>query len=165
MSCTLHNDKITQLCFLWFDNILELYSSSVTHLFLSWIWLFVVKAFGFVMNDGMCLICCMMTVFLQVGMIDTLPEVYPKVEGWVENVIMEEGNATILALFVCLLTVLYLRERRRRRVAVGDVPPHQQPGAPQLNWILPKRYCCLAHVKKKGGTWVFWRLILLQENV
>ncbi|KAG6390718.1 hypothetical protein SASPL_148462 [Salvia splendens] len=44
-----------------------------------------------------------------VGMIDSLPEV----EGWVENVIMEEGNATILTLFVCLLTVLYLRERRR----------------------------------------------------
>lgn len=43
---------------------------------------------------------------------------------------MEEGNATILTLFVCLLTVLYLRERQRRHVAVaaaaGEVAfPHQ----------------------------------------
>ncbi|XP_059640930.1 ERAD-associated E3 ubiquitin-protein ligase component HRD3A [Cornus florida] len=63
-----------------------------------------------------------------VDMIDSLPEVYPKVEAWVENVLMEEGNATILTLFVCLLTVLYLRERQRRNAAapVGEmVPPHQ----------------------------------------
>lgn len=43
---------------------------------------------------------------------------------------MEEGNATILTLFACLLTVLYLRERQRRHVAGvgGDVgvPPQQQ---------------------------------------
>lgn len=89
----------------------------------------------------MCLICytdCVVSMFLQVGMIDSLLEVYPKVEVWVETVIMEEGNATILTLFVCLLTVLYLRERQRRNAAVGDVPPHQQqrPGeqaAPLLN--------------------------------
>ncbi|CAN1159252.1 ERAD-associated E3 ubiquitin-protein ligase component HRD3A [Linum perenne] len=65
----------------------------------------------------------------MVEMIDSLPEVFPKVEAWVENVVMEEGNATILTLFVCLLTVLYLRERQRRNVVVapvGDVPlPHQ----------------------------------------
>ncbi|GLU12894.1 hypothetical protein SLE2022_295510 [Rubroshorea leprosula] len=55
-----------------------------------------------------------------VDLIDSLPEVYPKIEAWVENVIMEEGNATILTLFVCLLTVLYLRERQRRQaVAAG----------------------------------------------
>lgn len=72
-----------------------------------------------------------------VGMIDSLPDVYPKVEAWVENVILEEGNATILTLFVCLLTVLYLRERQRRHAAVGDVvPPHEPPGehaAPLVN--------------------------------
>ncbi|KAK3228295.1 hypothetical protein Dsin_008161 [Dipteronia sinensis] len=54
-----------------------------------------------------------------VRVIDSLPELYPKVEAWVENVLMEEGNATILTLFVCLLTVLYLRERQRRNA----VPP------------------------------------------
>lgn len=59
-------------------------------------------------------------------MIDSLPEVYPRVEGWVENVIMEEGNATILTLFVCLLTVLYLRERQRRLNAVGDIAAPEQ---------------------------------------
>ncbi|CAL1354552.1 unnamed protein product [Linum trigynum] len=59
----------------------------------------------------------------MVDMIDSLPEVYPRVEAWVENVIMEEGNATILTLFVCLLTVLYLRERQRRNV--GAVVAHQ----------------------------------------
>lgn len=52
-------------------------------------------------------------------MIDSLPEVYPKIETWVQNVIMEEGNATILTLFVCLLTVLYLRERQRRHAVVA----------------------------------------------
>lgn len=46
-----------------------------------------------------------------------------------EDVLMEEGNATILTLFVCLLTVLYLRERQRRHVAAaaaGEIAfPHQ----------------------------------------
>ncbi|KAK0586577.1 hypothetical protein LWI29_009094 [Acer saccharum] len=54
-----------------------------------------------------------------VRVIDSLPELYPKVEAWVENVLLEEGNATILTLFVCLLTVLYFRERQRRNA----VPP------------------------------------------
>lgn len=64
-------------------------------------------------------------------MIDSLPEVYPKLEEWVEDVIMEEGNATILTLFVCLLTVLYLRERQRRHAVApgGDMAP-QQPEQP-----------------------------------
>lgn len=63
-------------------------------------------------------------------MIDSLPEVYPKLETWVEDVLMEEGNATILTLIVCLLTVLYLRERQRRHAAaaafVGEAPPPHQ---------------------------------------
>lgn len=65
----------------------------------------------------------------QARLIDALPEVYPRVEAWVENVIMEEGNATILTLFVCLLTVLYLRERQRRNAvqAAGDVALPNQP--------------------------------------
>ncbi|GAB4850582.1 ERAD-associated E3 ubiquitin-protein ligase component hrd3a [Ancistrocladus abbreviatus] len=63
-----------------------------------------------------------------VHFIDSLPEVYPRVEAWVEEVIMEEGNATILTLFVCLLTVLYLRERQRRHAgAAADVAMVQQP--------------------------------------
>ncbi|GAB2219921.1 hypothetical protein Drorol1_Dr00007561 [Drosera rotundifolia] len=66
----------------------------------------------------------------MVRFIDSLPEVYPRVERWVEDVVMEEGNATILTLLVCLLTVLYLRERQRRNaVAPGEaVIPQQQPG-------------------------------------
>lgn len=51
---------------------------------------------------------------------DSLPEVYPKVEAWIENVVFDEGNATILTLFVCLITILYLRERQRRQVVVPD---------------------------------------------
>ncbi|EEF31901.1 ERAD-associated E3 ubiquitin-protein ligase component HRD3A [Ricinus communis] len=63
-----------------------------------------------------------------VNLIDSLPGVYPKVEAWVENVILEEGNATILTLFVCLLTVLYLRERQRRHAGgVGEAAVPQQP--------------------------------------
>ncbi|GMN51279.1 hypothetical protein TIFTF001_020428 [Ficus carica] len=62
-----------------------------------------------------------------VHFIDSLPDAYPKVEEWVENVLLEEGNATILTLFVCLITVLYLRERQRRHAvaAAGEMPaPH-----------------------------------------
>ncbi|XP_027125942.1 ERAD-associated E3 ubiquitin-protein ligase component HRD3A isoform X1 [Coffea arabica] len=63
----------------------------------------------------------------MVEFIDSLPELYPKVEAWVEDMIMEEGNATILTLFACLLTVLYLRERQRRHavVAGGGMAPQQ----------------------------------------
>ncbi|KAM3268808.1 ERAD-associated E3 ubiquitin-protein ligase component HRD3A [Capsicum chacoense] len=74
---------------------------------------------------------------ILVHVIDSLPEVYPKVEAWVEDVLMEEGNATILTLFVCLLTVLYLRERQRRHVAAaGEIAfPHQlgEQGVPVGN--------------------------------
>lgn len=64
-----------------------------------------------------------------VHVIDSLPELYPKLEAWVENVLLEEGNATILTLFVCLLTVLYLRERQRRQAAVaaGEVAQPNRP--------------------------------------
>ena len=48
-----------------------------------------------------------------------MPGVYPKADEWIKNVVMEEGNATILTLFVCLLTVLYLRERQRRQAAAA----------------------------------------------
>ncbi|XP_040998075.1 ERAD-associated E3 ubiquitin-protein ligase component HRD3A-like isoform X1 [Juglans microcarpa x Juglans regia] len=50
-----------------------------------------------------------------VHLIDSLPGVYPKIKAWVENVLLEKENATILTLFACLLAVLYLRERHRRR--------------------------------------------------
>lgn len=59
--------------------------------------------------------------------IDSLPEVYPKIEAWVENILMEEGNATILTLFVCLLTVLYLREWQRRNAVVNQADDVAQP--------------------------------------
>lgn len=59
----------------------------------------------------------------QVNLIDSLPEVYPRIEEWVEDVILDEGNATILTLFACLLTVLYLRERQRRQAAVHAQQP------------------------------------------
>ncbi|XP_004503266.1 ERAD-associated E3 ubiquitin-protein ligase component HRD3A [Cicer arietinum] len=74
---------------------------------------------------------------LLVHIIDSLPDVYPKLEAWVENVLLEEGNATILTLFACLLTVLYLRERQRRQAAVvaGEVAQPNRPnelGMPAL---------------------------------
>ncbi|XP_057952673.1 ERAD-associated E3 ubiquitin-protein ligase component HRD3A-like [Malania oleifera] len=62
-----------------------------------------------------------------VDWIDSLPEVYPKIESWVENVLLEEGNATILTLFACLLTVLYLRERQRRNAIAGEVAAPHRP--------------------------------------
>jgi SEL1 protein len=63
-----------------------------------------------------------------VHFIDSLPEVYPVVEEWVEDVLMDEGNATIFTLFACLVTVLYLRERQRRQAAAAN--PQQPDGAP-----------------------------------
>lgn len=69
-------------------------------------------------------------------MIDSLPEVYPKIDAWVEDVLLEEGNATILTLFACLLTVLYLRERQRRHAAVRAaeaVPLHPNDHVPPQN--------------------------------
>uniref|UniRef100_A0ACD5TWV9 Uncharacterized protein n=1 Tax=Avena sativa TaxID=4498 RepID=A0ACD5TWV9_AVESA len=63
-----------------------------------------------------------------VHFIDSLPEIYPVVEEWVEDVLMDEGNATILTLFACLVTVLYLRERQRRQVVADN--PQQADGAP-----------------------------------
>ncbi|XP_014516535.1 ERAD-associated E3 ubiquitin-protein ligase component HRD3A [Vigna radiata var. radiata] len=73
----------------------------------------------------------------MVHVIDSLPELYPKLEAWVENVLMEEGNATILTLFACLITVLYLRERQRRQagVAAGEMAQPNLPnelGVPAL---------------------------------
>ncbi|KAK7251737.1 hypothetical protein RIF29_35192 [Crotalaria pallida] len=64
-----------------------------------------------------------------VHIIDSLPDFYPKLEAWVEDVLLEEGNATILTLFACLLTVLYLRERQRRQavVAPGEVALPNHP--------------------------------------
>lgn len=72
-------------------------------------------------------------------MIDSLPEVYPKLEAWVENVLLEEGNATIITLFACLLTVLYLRERQRRHaiIAAGDMAA--QPPEPNEHVVLAPR--------------------------
>ncbi|KAJ1297878.1 hypothetical protein BS78_01G411600 [Paspalum vaginatum] len=64
-----------------------------------------------------------------VRFIDSLPEIYPVVEEWVEDVLMDEGNATILTLFACLVTVLYLRERQRRQVAAA-ANPQPPDGAP-----------------------------------
>lgn len=64
-----------------------------------------------------------------VNWIDSLPEIYPKVDAWVQDVITEEGNVAILTLFVCLLTVLYLRDRQRQHAAAGggDMAAPPQP--------------------------------------
>ncbi|CAD5317106.1 unnamed protein product [Arabidopsis thaliana] len=57
----------------------------------------------------------------MVQVLDSLPEVHQKVVEWVENVMLEEGNATILTLFLCLITVIYLRGRQRRQVVLDPV--------------------------------------------
>ncbi|XP_031498303.1 ERAD-associated E3 ubiquitin-protein ligase component HRD3A-like [Nymphaea colorata] len=60
---------------------------------------------------------------ILVDFLDSLPRVCPKVAVWIQSNIMDEGNATILTLFVCLITVLYLRERQRRQL----VALHPEP--------------------------------------
>ncbi|XP_074559732.1 ERAD-associated E3 ubiquitin-protein ligase component HRD3-like [Curcuma longa] len=63
-----------------------------------------------------------------IKMIDSFPELYPRIEAWVNEILLDEGNATILTLFACLLAVLYLRERQRRQViAPAGHPDHNVP--------------------------------------
>ncbi|KAK1325266.1 hypothetical protein QJS10_CPA01g00393 [Acorus calamus] len=62
-----------------------------------------------------------------VNFIDSLPELYPRAGAWIEDVLLDEGNATILTLLVCLITVLYLRDRQRRQGAVLPRPPDGAP--------------------------------------
>ncbi|KAG6495676.1 hypothetical protein ZIOFF_043502 [Zingiber officinale] len=63
-----------------------------------------------------------------IKMIDSFPELYPRIEAWVNEILLDEGNATILTLFACLLAVLYLRERQRRQViAPPGHPDHNMP--------------------------------------
>uniref|UniRef100_A0A7N0V977 ERAD-associated E3 ubiquitin-protein ligase component HRD3A n=1 Tax=Kalanchoe fedtschenkoi TaxID=63787 RepID=A0A7N0V977_KALFE len=64
----------------------------------------------------------------MVDLIDSLPYAYPKVEAWVETVLLEEGNVTILTLCACLVAVLFLRERQRRHAGnrVGAQNPMGQ---------------------------------------
>ncbi|KAL9669124.1 hypothetical protein QQ045_006666 [Rhodiola kirilowii] len=57
-----------------------------------------------------------------VDLIDSLPYVFPKVEAWVDTVLLEEGNVTILTLCACLMAVLFLRERQRRQVGIMAAP-------------------------------------------
>lgn len=58
---------------------------------------------------------------------DLLPHVFPRIEVWVDEVLMDEGNATILTLFACFLTVLYLRERQRRNAMARPPQPDDAP--------------------------------------
>ena len=66
----------------------------------------------------------------QVKAIDSLPVLFPRVEAWVEDIIFDEANGTILTLFVCLVTVLYLRERQRRHDAAAALPPEPENNDP-----------------------------------
>eukprot|EP00252_Welwitschia_mirabilis_P001496 TRINITY_DN1135_c0_g1_i1.p1 TRINITY_DN1135_c0_g1~~TRINITY_DN1135_c0_g1_i1.p1 ORF type:complete len:678 (+),score=132.79 TRINITY_DN1135_c0_g1_i1:342-2375(+) len=49
--------------------------------------------------------------------LDSLPNIFPTLGDLLKNTLLDEGNATLITLFVCLLTVLYLRQRQRRIAA------------------------------------------------
>lgn len=51
---------------------------------------------------------------LQMKFVDGLPRARPSVEEWLKLFSADGGNATLITLCVCLLTVLYLRQRQRR---------------------------------------------------
>ena len=38
----------------------------------------------------------------------------PKLGKWLKKTLIDDGNVTLVTLFACLLTVLYLRDRQRR---------------------------------------------------
>ncbi|XP_078445074.1 HCP-like superfamily protein isoform X4 [Wolffia australiana] len=68
---------------------------------------------------------------ILVKAIDSLPGLFPRVDGFVKDVIFDEANGTIISLFVCLLTVLYLRERQRRQaIAAAAAAAGPTPIAP-----------------------------------
>jgi SEL1 protein len=62
---------------------------------------------------------------LQVKAMDSLPETAMKVGDSFMGFFVDEGNVTLVTLFVCLLTVLYMRQRQRRTMPVNIRPPPQ----------------------------------------
>lgn len=52
-----------------------------------------------------------------VTLIDSLPDMLPKLGKWLKKTLIDDGNVTLVTLFACLLTVLYLRDRQRRMAA------------------------------------------------
>ena len=50
-------------------------------------------------------------------LIDYLPDMLPKLGKWLKKTLIDDGNVTLVTLFACLLTVLYLRDRQRRMAA------------------------------------------------
>lgn len=46
--------------------------------------------------------------------VDGIPTASPNIEKWFNFFSADDGNATLITLCVCLLTVLYLRQRQRR---------------------------------------------------
>ncbi|XP_057828091.2 ERAD-associated E3 ubiquitin-protein ligase component HRD3A [Cryptomeria japonica] len=59
-----------------------------------------------------------------VALIDSLPDILPRLLEWLKKTLLDDGNVTILTLVACLLTVLYLRDRQRR-IAAPAVPQPQ----------------------------------------
>uniref|UniRef100_A0A0D6R345 DOD-type homing endonuclease domain-containing protein n=1 Tax=Araucaria cunninghamii TaxID=56994 RepID=A0A0D6R345_ARACU len=58
-----------------------------------------------------------------VTLIDSLPDLLPRLGDWLKKVLLDDGNVTLVTLVVCLLTVLYLRERQRRMAAPAGPQP------------------------------------------
>jgi SEL1 protein len=56
---------------------------------------------------------------------DSLPETAMKVGDSFMGFFVDEGNVTLVTLFICLLTVLYMRQRQRRTMPVNIRPPPQ----------------------------------------
>ncbi|CAM6095755.1 unnamed protein product [Calypogeia fissa] len=61
-----------------------------------------------------------------VKLIDAAPDATSKLGKWLRGISLDDGNVTLATLFVCLLTVLYLR-KRHRRVPVVQNPPDTEP--------------------------------------
>ncbi|CAK9276017.1 unnamed protein product [Sphagnum jensenii] len=56
---------------------------------------------------------------------DSLPETAMKVGDSFMGFFVDEGNVTLVTLFICLLTVLYMRQRQRRTMPVNIQPQPQ----------------------------------------
>jgi SEL1 protein len=63
---------------------------------------------------------------VQIKLLDALPEAMPKIGDWSKKILLDEGNITMATLFVCLVTVLYLRQRRINAQVVPPPPPPPQ---------------------------------------
>lgn len=68
---------------------------------------------------------CYPGLLLQVGAIDSLPEIGTNIKEWLNNIQVDVVDALLVTLFSSLLVVLYVRQRHRWEFAAALAPVPQ----------------------------------------